>query len=256
MSQGQTPAGWYHAEGDPPGTNRYWDGTTWVGDPQPSNPQAAAPPQAAVPPPTDPYGAPPMGAPAGAGGFGPAPDWGVAAGSVAAPRLTTPGARIGGRLLDYLVWFFLWLIAHLPTISETFSEAFEAALNEEDPPPVDISTTSIVLSGLATIFLVVAYEVFMNVRVNGTFGKKVTSSKIVSTDGSDLTMSVAVRRMVPYIGLHLLGLLIAAAASGADSDYTIILLGLGGLVGLIMLFADSRHQTLWDKLAGTLVVVR
>jgi len=23
--------GWYHAEGDPPGTTRYWDGSTWVG---------------------------------------------------------------------------------------------------------------------------------------------------------------------------------------------------------------------------------
>ena len=32
MSQGQTPAGWYHAEGDPPGTTRYWDGSQWVGE--------------------------------------------------------------------------------------------------------------------------------------------------------------------------------------------------------------------------------
>lgn len=31
-------AGWYHARGDPPGTCRYWDGTSWVGAPQ----QAAA----------------------------------------------------------------------------------------------------------------------------------------------------------------------------------------------------------------------
>ncbi len=31
----QTPAGWYHAEGDPPGTQRYWDGSVWVGGPQP-----------------------------------------------------------------------------------------------------------------------------------------------------------------------------------------------------------------------------
>lgn len=250
MSQGQTPAGWYHAEGDPPGTNRYWDGAQWVGEPQPSNPQAA------MPPPADPFGAPPMGAPASAGGFGPAPDWGSAAGSVAAPRLTGAGARIGGRLLDYLIWFVLWLIAHIPTISSTFSEAFEAALNEEDPPPVDISSTSILLSGLATIVLVVAYEVFMNVRFNGTFGKKVTSSKIVNTDGSDIDVSVGVRRMLPYIGLHLLGLIIAVTASGADSDYTIIMLGVGGLIGFIMLFADSRRQTPWDKIAGTLVVVR
>jgi uncharacterized RDD family membrane protein YckC len=29
------PAGWYHAPGDPDGTQRYWDGARWVGDPQP-----------------------------------------------------------------------------------------------------------------------------------------------------------------------------------------------------------------------------
>jgi uncharacterized RDD family membrane protein YckC len=26
--------GWYHAQGDPPGTQRYWDGAQWVGGPQ------------------------------------------------------------------------------------------------------------------------------------------------------------------------------------------------------------------------------
>lgn len=25
--------GWYHAEGDPPGTQRYWDGELWQGEP-------------------------------------------------------------------------------------------------------------------------------------------------------------------------------------------------------------------------------
>lgn len=28
------PPGWYHGEGDPPGTKRYWDGELWVGEPQ------------------------------------------------------------------------------------------------------------------------------------------------------------------------------------------------------------------------------
>ncbi len=34
-SAGQQPPGWYHAHGDPTGTQRYWDGTAWVGTPQP-----------------------------------------------------------------------------------------------------------------------------------------------------------------------------------------------------------------------------
>jgi len=37
MSQieGHQPPGWYYAHGDPPATQRYWDGTSWVGAPQP-----------------------------------------------------------------------------------------------------------------------------------------------------------------------------------------------------------------------------
>jgi len=33
-SAASQPAGWYHAQGDPPGTQRYWDGSQWVGGPQ------------------------------------------------------------------------------------------------------------------------------------------------------------------------------------------------------------------------------
>jgi uncharacterized RDD family membrane protein YckC len=33
MGGGQAP-GWYYAQGDPPGTHRYWDGRQWVGGPQ------------------------------------------------------------------------------------------------------------------------------------------------------------------------------------------------------------------------------
>lgn len=29
-----TAPGWYHVETDPPGTTRYWDGSTWIGEPQ------------------------------------------------------------------------------------------------------------------------------------------------------------------------------------------------------------------------------
>lgn len=35
MSGQATPPGWYHAQGDPANTHRWWSGTEWVGDPQP-----------------------------------------------------------------------------------------------------------------------------------------------------------------------------------------------------------------------------
>lgn len=42
MSDSQMQPGWYYAQGDAPGTQRYWDGTQWVGGPQPvAQPQDA-----------------------------------------------------------------------------------------------------------------------------------------------------------------------------------------------------------------------
>ena len=37
--------GWYSAEGDPPGTTRYWDGSQWVGEPVASPAASPATPQ-------------------------------------------------------------------------------------------------------------------------------------------------------------------------------------------------------------------
>lgn len=70
MSEGQMPAGWYYAEGDPPGTQRYWDGGQWTGEPQLV---AGAP----------------GGAMAGQGQY------------------ASPGKRIGGRIIDVIISFIL-----------------------------------------------------------------------------------------------------------------------------------------------------
>lgn len=47
MSDAAAP-GWYHAEGDPPNTERYWDGSMWTEGPRPVGGFPAAPP---TPPP-------------------------------------------------------------------------------------------------------------------------------------------------------------------------------------------------------------
>lgn len=44
-----TTPGWYHAEGDPEGTVRYWDGTVWQGEPQLPPAAATANPATANP---------------------------------------------------------------------------------------------------------------------------------------------------------------------------------------------------------------
>ena len=41
--EGQRAAGWMHAQGDPPGTIRYWDGAVWQGEPQAVTPPPPPP---------------------------------------------------------------------------------------------------------------------------------------------------------------------------------------------------------------------
>lgn len=62
------PPGWYYAQGDPPGTQRYWDGTQWQGAPQ------------AVP---------------GAGG---------AAAVDSGPAVASAGLRIVARVVDIIIY--------------------------------------------------------------------------------------------------------------------------------------------------------
>ena len=45
-SSATQPPGWYYAQGDPAGTQRYWDGAQWVGGPQAAQGAGAADPAA------------------------------------------------------------------------------------------------------------------------------------------------------------------------------------------------------------------
>jgi uncharacterized RDD family membrane protein YckC len=81
------PAGWYHAQGDPPGTQRYWNGEEWEGDPHP------------VP------GASPDASPE----------------DVWAP--TDPINRVGARVLDIVVWALLLIPVGLVVAGGAMLEA-------------------------------------------------------------------------------------------------------------------------------------
>ena len=58
MSDSAQP-GWYHAEGDPPNTERYWDGSSWTQGPRP----IGGTPSPAAPSPATPSDASPLDAP-------------------------------------------------------------------------------------------------------------------------------------------------------------------------------------------------
>lgn len=75
-----TAPGWYNAEGDPPGTTRYWDGERWVGDPV--HTPAATP----------------------------------AAGGLGRLALASPGSRIGARVIDVIVSIIVFAVLLIPTI--------------------------------------------------------------------------------------------------------------------------------------------
>ena len=80
---GSQAPGWYYAQGDPAGTQRYWDGAQWVGGPQVA--QAAS----------EPVG---YGQHAVAGGFG---GGGYGAG---------PPAEYGSRVIAYLIDYALAMV--------------------------------------------------------------------------------------------------------------------------------------------------
>ncbi len=237
MSDGQTtPPGWYHAEGDPAGSTRWWDGSQWVGEPQfGGQPQATAPTPGMQSTP----------------GMEPPGSWGQ--GGPAVPSLAEPMARIGGRVIDGLIWIVIGFVVNLPVISQVVSESVEAA-DEGRDPVVEVSAGLIIITSLLNLILIVAYEVFLNVR-GGTPGKRAISARIVKEDGSDLDNQAAFMRMVPYIAVQLIGMVwsLASEPGGLGPSLPFLLVA---IAGLIMLFTDGRRQTPWDKVGKTLVVSR
>ena len=62
MSDSAAP-GWYHAEGDPPNTERFWDGFAWTEGPRPIGGSAGVAPPDDAPTLISPDGTPPTGTP-------------------------------------------------------------------------------------------------------------------------------------------------------------------------------------------------
>ncbi|MEM9204325.1 MAG: RDD family protein [Actinomycetota bacterium] len=87
-------AGHYYAEGDPPGTVRYWDGTQWVGDPIPAPPTTPPPP------------------PGPAGG--------------ADERFAGLGIRLGAAVIDGIIGFIVVLILVGALFGTSDGNSFEA----------------------------------------------------------------------------------------------------------------------------------
>ncbi|MDH3679649.1 MAG: protein kinase [Acidimicrobiia bacterium] len=171
---GPTAAGWYYATGDPPGTQRFWNGAQWQGGPTPVD-AAPGPYTAANPPGTHPVG--------------------YHSGPVSRSwQLASPERRILGRLIDQFVWVGMWvflLLVFIPTDSNS-----------------DATYLQILALGLWTTAAIAAYEIFMVTAFGATLGKMMLGMRVVGEDGSKIGFTAAAMRMVLFIVLSVLSTLL------------------------------------------------
>ena len=190
------PAGWYYAQGDPPGTQRYWDGNQWQGGPQPA--------------------APAMGSTV----------TGVGGGS----DIASPWARLGARLLDAIVWIVIALV-------------FAAIVgNGTSELGTDASGRGW-FAGVLSTLVIMAYEVGFVATKGGTPGKLALGLRVASAETRAVPVDSrsAVMRYVP----NLVGII---PVIGTLISFII------GIVSVVLIFTDSQRQTVWDKLAHTVVI--
>lgn len=190
------PAGWMYAEGDPPGTHRYWDGSAWQGEPQPA-PAPNPVPQSPSAPQNPPAPASPTGGPYGAApGFDPS-------GTATAPRTGRPvGKILLGLALAFMLLiggcsFLFWKAVSGPIdaandfLAEVSSENYEAAWALSEPSCFEEDGPG----QLATLFAdttVEGYSLSSTSTSNGSSGE--ASGTITFAGGDERTIELRMRK--------------------------------------------------------------
>ncbi len=162
--------------------------------------------------------------PAGRHGTGPV---------VGGARLAGAERRILGRLIDHALWFgiwIFWLLLVIPTDDDQSA-----------------SYLQMLALGLWTTATIAAYEIIMVMAFGATLGKMILAMKVVNEDGTKPGFSTAAMRMVLFIVL-------SVASTVVYFPFLIMLVVAGVAIGA--LYSNERRQTLWDKQAKTLVVLR
>ena len=219
-----TAPGWYHAEGDPVNTTRYWDGAMWVGEPV-ANPDASGA-----------SAAPASGGFTSVDGAGPAN-----------LNLASTGSRIGARFIDIVIGLVILLILIFPFISALL-DGFDAL----GPNPTGEQIERVVEDALeeagSTRFLIFAVVSvlwdFIWVGLFGaTPGKLILGLRVANRDNGTTPPgwgAAALRSLNRLVGF----------IPGIGSIITLLI----GLVSLIMLFVDEKNRTVMDFAAKTLVI--
>ena len=209
------PRGWYEKDGDPPGTERFWDGEKWGPNPR----QKRGAPQADKSPPAE--------AVVGAGEAVAISEDGAAT----LPLATIP-ARISARSADMLIvlvpWYFVWIRAfRTVTVQGT------------DGPTEAIATANSWFLWLAA-GLVIVYEAAFVGTMGATPGKRLLGLTVASKE--DLQSPPgwwrAIMRATPLL------LLVA-----------VVLVPVLWVASVVAMVVDRQKRSVFDFSAGTVVLV-
>jgi uncharacterized RDD family membrane protein YckC len=155
-----------------------------------------------------------------------------AATTVTGLRLASPGRRIGARLLDYLVWLTIAVLVAL-ILGVDVGGSLRA----------EIGAGASFFQNLVWFAAVAALEVGLVVTRGASLGKLALDLTVTDLDGKLPSLRQAAIRIAP------LGLIVL----GSFGSWAILILA---FISLVLMFADANHQTVWDKLAKTMVIDR
>ncbi len=144
--------------------------------------------------------------------------------------------RVAARTMDLAVWGFLWLL-----VVGTFVDSDDTTDSASD-------YAEMVVVGLASTALIAGYEILLVATVGATFGKLMTTCRVVREDGSPAGLGPAVRRILMFV--------IISAISSFIFFIPIVLLLVATAISLAGVANGQRHQATWDKQAKTIVVTR
>lgn len=172
-------------------------------------------------------------------------------------HLGDPGIRIVAAIIDAVLVSLPTVVLILPiSLFALFITPFHTSrLNAVElfwlgsSFPKDNFLLSLIV-GLLTLALQVIYHVVIPSKIlNGqTFGMKFLNLKVVKENSTSVTFNTMFERYSLQILIDLLILLPTLGSVFSTINFLIL------VANLILLFSDTKHQTIFDKIAHTVVV--
>lgn len=211
------PQGWYYASGDPEGTRRYWDGNSWVGEPQAWDAPAGSSPA----PGSDPY---------------------------QRIGIASAGQRIGASLLDGLIQFVIFGIPAIIFLLAAFDNQslsgfeVESGSGELGLQDLGVSRANELIITFVPTFVAFVWQFLWDALKGGTPGKLIVGIRIVNEgETGPPGFATSFKRNLVYLG----GLIPVVGGFAT---------GVVWFISFIFLFTDDKRQTIMDKFAGTVVI--